>query len=73
MIEAAFGVFYDNKIGLEFKIYGLLLLSEKEKKRFMGLLLFGRMVKKLTVMKIGNCAKIQILVLMKTLNMKRRT
>jgi len=40
----------------------------------MGLLPFGRMVKKMmTVMKIGNLARIQILIQMKTLNMMMRT
>lgn len=38
----------------------------------MGLLLFYRMGKKLTVMKIGTYKRIQILIQMKTLDMKRR-
>lgn len=60
MIEAVFGGHYSVKIELAFKI--------------MGLLPFGRMVKKMmTVMKIGNLARIQILIQMKTLNMMMRT
>lgn len=59
MMEAVFWVYCSTEVELAFKI--------------MGLLLFGRMVKKMIVMMIGNSARIQILIQMKKLNMKRRT